>query len=54
MEDIIQELSNTRFLDEEYKNSNYFREYIDKICNDLKDKTYEIHRTRFKKSFSSG
>jgi ribonuclease HIII len=29
-----------RFLSDEYKNSNYYRGYLDKVNKDLKEKTY--------------
>ena len=40
MKEIIEELTRTeRFLDDAYKNSNYYREYLDKVLNDLKEET---------------
>lgn len=40
MDEIIDELVNTnKWLNDDYKNSNYYREYLDKICNDLKSAT---------------
>lgn len=41
--EIIKELEfNDRYLDDNYKNSNYYREYLDKVCEDLKTKTREV------------
>jgi len=40
MEEIIQELVNTKWLDDNYKNSNYFREYLDIVNKDLKRETF--------------
>jgi hypothetical protein len=39
-DEIIYELSEThKWLDDNYKNSNYYREYIDKVAEDLKEIT---------------
>jgi hypothetical protein len=41
MTEIIQELLNTnKWLDKDYKNSKYYREYLDKVNNDLKLKSF--------------
>lgn len=41
MDEIIQELVNTnRWLGDDYKNSNYYREYLDKLNEDLKKATF--------------
>ena len=40
MEEIIQELVETKWLDDNYKNSNYFREYLDIVNKDLKKATF--------------
>jgi hypothetical protein len=44
MKEIIAELIHSdRWLDNDYKNSNYYREYIDKLCKDLKEKTKKLN-----------
>jgi len=36
-DEIVNELSETnKWLDSTYKNSKYYRDYIDKVCSDLK------------------
>ena len=40
MDEIIQELVKTKWLDDNYKNSNYFREYLDIVNKDLKKATF--------------
>lgn len=41
MDEIIEELANTnKWLDDDYKNSNYYREYLDKVNKDLKEQTF--------------
>tara|TARA_R110000782_G_scaffold112800_1_gene202774 strand:+ start:454 stop:666 length:213 start_codon:yes stop_codon:yes gene_type:complete len=40
MEEILEELINTnKWLDEEYRYSKYYKEYLDKIINELRNKT---------------
>lgn len=41
-EELIEELRfNSKWLTDEYKNSKYYREYLSKIFNKLKENTYE-------------
>jgi FtsZ-binding cell division protein ZapB len=41
MNEIIEELLNTnKWLGDDYKNSNYYREYLDKVNKDLKEQTF--------------
>ena len=41
MEEIIKELAYTnKWLDSDYKNSNYYREYLDKVNDALKEETF--------------
>lgn len=38
MDELVEELNNNnKWLDDEYKNSNYYKEYITKLCQDLKN-----------------
>ena len=40
MKEIIKELTDTnKWLDSDYKNSNYYREYLDKVNEDMKKET---------------
>jgi FtsZ-binding cell division protein ZapB len=44
MEEIIEELTLTnKWLSSEYKNSNYYREYLDKVNEDLKIATKYVN-----------
>jgi hypothetical protein len=51
MEEIIKELENSnKFLDNNFKNSNYYREYLDKLCEDLKFETTKLKQNESKRS----
>ena len=43
MKEIIKELTDTnKWLGSDYKNSNYYREYLDKVNEDMKKETHTL------------